>query len=85
METTEVTDRPLKREHLIDSDSYLLELYDQIYVWQGKDASTKEKYAGMKIAKDFAKKHNKPQGTKISRVPALTEDAIFKSFFTGFY
>ena len=26
--TTEITERPLKREHLNDNDSYLLELYD---------------------------------------------------------
>lgn len=67
--TTEVTDRPLKRSHLSDSDSYILELYDTVYIWQGKDSSAKEKYAGMKIAKDFVKKNNKPKGTKITRTP----------------
>ena len=85
METTEVTERPLTRAHLNDADSYILELYDAVYVWQGKDASAKEKYAGMKIAKDFVKKNNKPAGTKISRIPQGTEDSTFKSFFDGFY
>lgn len=83
--TTEIEERPLKREHLNDSDSYILELYDQVYVWQGHDASAKEKYAGMKIAKDHVKTHNKPKGTKISRIPQGTEDSTFKSFFDGFY
>ena len=85
METTEVTERPLTRAHLNDADSYILELYDAVYVWQGKDASAKEKYAGMKIAKEFVKKNNKPAGTKISRIPQGTEDSTFKSFFDGFY
>jgi hypothetical protein len=61
MVTTEVTARPLTREHLNDSDSYILELYDTVYIWQGKDSSAKEKYAGMKIAKDFVKTNNKPK------------------------
>lgn len=39
----------------------------------------------MKIAKDFTKSHNKPKGTKVSRVPQGTEDSTFKSFFDGFY
>jgi len=85
MVTTEVTARPLTREHLNDSDSYILELYDTVYIWQGKDSSAKEKYAGMKIAKDFVKKNNKPKGTKVSRIPQYTEDSTFKSFFDGFY
>jgi len=33
VQTTEVTDRPLRRTHLNDSDTYILELYDQVYVW----------------------------------------------------
>ena len=70
---------------LNDSDSYILELYDTVYIWQGKDSSAKEKYAGMKIAKDFVKNNNKPKGTKISRVPQGTEDSTFKSFFESFY
>ena len=31
--TTEVTERPLTRAHLNDSDSYILELYDTVYIW----------------------------------------------------
>lgn len=39
----------------------------------------------MKTAKDFVKKHNKPAGTNVTRLPAGTEDSTFKSFFDGFY
>ena len=81
----EVTERPLMRTHLKDDDTYILELYDQVYVWQGKGASAKEKMMGVKIAKDFVKEKNKPKRTKISRIPQGVEDAQFKSFFDGFY
>ena len=85
MVTTEVTERPLKKSHLNTGDSYILELYDTVYVWQGHKSSAKEKYAGMKIGKDFIKNNNKPKGTKLSRVPEGTEDSTFKSFFNDFY
>ena len=69
METKEITDRPLTRDHLKDDDSYILELYDQVYVWQGKGASTKEKMFGVKLAKDFITEKGKPKNTKIHRIP----------------
>ena len=31
--TTEITERPLKKAHLSTDDSYILELYDAVYVW----------------------------------------------------
>ena len=43
----------MKRSHLDDNDTYILELYDQVYVWQGNGASPKEKMMGVKMAKDF--------------------------------
>ena len=82
---TEITERPLKRAHLNDSDSYILETYDAVYCWNGKDASDAEKYAGLKMAKDVAKQNNHPAGTKVSRVGQGCEDSTFKSFFDGFY
>jgi len=39
MTTTEVTERPLMRSHLDDNDTYILELYDTVYVWQGKGST----------------------------------------------
>ena len=85
LQCTEMTERPLKREHLCDGDSYILETYDHVYIWLGQDSSRKEKAAGMKVAKDFVKQHNKPKGTKVSRLPQGTEDSTFKSYFDGFY
>ena len=85
MQQTEVTDRPLTRAHLNDNDTYILELYDQVYVWQGKGSSAKEKMMGIKLAKDFIADKGKPKNTKIHRLPQGVEDAQFKSFFDGFY
>ena len=82
---TEVTERPLKREHLKDDDTFILELYNKVYVWQGKDSNKREKQMGIKYARDFVKENNKPKGTQISRVPQGCEDTHFKSFFENFY
>lgn len=85
LEINEVEERPLKRSHLNDDDTYILELYNQVYVWQGKGASKTEKQMGVKYARDFVKNNNKPKGTKISRIAQGCEDTRFKSFFEGFY
>lgn len=53
LEMKEVTERPLTRSHLDDNDTYILELYNQVYVWQGKGATKQEKQMGIKYAKDF--------------------------------
>ena len=50
---TEITDRPIYREHLTSDDSYILVLYDSIYVWQGAKASIAEKRDAMSLAKKF--------------------------------
>lgn len=53
LELTEVTERPLKKEHLDTNDAFILELPKQIYVWIGKHANYEEKKQGMLMAKDF--------------------------------
>ena len=60
LETFEVTDRPLKKEHLDTNDTFILELHDKIYVWIGKGANLEEKKSGMLIAKDFIQQKGKP-------------------------
>ena len=85
LETIEVTERPLRKDHLDTNDTFLLELHDKIYVWIGKGANLEEKKTGMLIAKDFIQKNGKPANTKISRLPEFGEDVHFKSFFNGFY
>lgn len=53
LEQIEVTDRPLKKEHLDTNDTFILELPKQIYVWIGKHANLEEKKSGMLLAKEF--------------------------------
>lgn len=85
VQLSEITERPLRRQHLNDNDTYILELYEQVYVWQGKGSSLAEKQSGMKVAKDFIAQKGKPKSTQISRIPQGVEDATFKGFFEGFY
>lgn len=82
---TEITERPLKASMLDTNDSFILELYDTVYVWQGKRASISEKRNSMAIAKKFVQDHGKPKGTHISRIPEGVEDSLFKSYFEEFY
>jgi len=69
MKVTEIEERPLTRDMLKEEDTFLLELYDQVYVWQGRKSTTNEKRAGMKIAKNHIQIRNKPAKTRVSRIP----------------
>lgn len=85
MNGDEVTQRPLRVEMLKEDDTFILELYDQVYVWQGKNASTKELHMSVTIANNYKKKWNKPKGTEIHRIRSGCEDAVFPSFFSGWW
>lgn len=49
----EITERPLRKDHLDTNDTFILELNNLIYVWIGKKANTEEKKMGMLYAKEF--------------------------------
>jgi hypothetical protein len=85
LELTEITERPLKKEHLDTNDAFILELARTIYVWIGKQANYEEKKSGMLMAKDFIARKGKDPRTRITRLPEFGEDVHFKSFFNGFY
>ena len=71
---------------MLDSEkSFILETYNKLHVWQGKNASINEKRSSMTLAAKYKKEWNKPTGTSISRIPEGTEDAMFRSYFEGFY
>jgi len=82
---TEVTERPLKKEHLDTNDTFILELSKHVYIWIGRGANVEEKKNALIIGKSFLKAHNKPKGTRVTRVVEKAEDVHFKSFFDGFY
>lgn len=67
------------------NDTYILELPKQIYIWIGREANTEEKKNALIIGKSFLKAHNKPKGTRVTRIVEKAEDSLFKSFFDGFY
>ena len=70
---------------LNESDSYILGMYDLIYVWQGKKASALEKRSAMQIADVHRKDANFcSEKAHIVRLPEGAEDAHFMSFFDGF-
>lgn len=67
------------------NDVFILELYQQVYIWIGKGANVEEKKNALVIGKSFVKQHNKPKGTRVSRIVENGEDVHFKSYFNGFY
>jgi len=86
MECTEITERPLdKQKHLDTNETYILELYDVVYVWIGDKANKEEKQQAMGSAKKFVKDHNKIKGCRVSRLNENIEDSLFKSYFENFY
>lgn len=75
----------MKREHLDTTDVFILELDKQVSIWIGKKADPEEKKNALIIGKSFVKAHNKPKGTRVTRIVENAEDTHFKSFFNGFY
>lgn len=59
----EITERPLRRDHLDTNDTFILELPKQIYVWIGKKSNLEEKKNGMLYAKKFIEDKGKPKNT----------------------
>ena len=85
MKVEVIEERPLRKEMLDSNDSYILEMYDKVYVWQGKGATLEEKKFGIAIANKHKEIRKKPKGTTVTRVPEGCEDIIWKSFFEGYY
>lgn len=83
--TTEITERPLRRDHLDTKDVFILELHKMVNIWIGKEADVEEKKNALIIGKSFVKAHNKPKGCRVVRTVENGEDIHFKSFFEGFY
>ena len=85
MTVDKIEERPLRKDMLDSNDTYILEMYDKVYVWQGKGANIEEKKYGMAIANKHKIDMKKPKGTSVTRIPEGVEDQIWKSFFEGYY
>ena len=44
---------PLKRSSLDSEDVFLLDTFDIVYIWQGSQASVREKVVGGRVARKF--------------------------------
>lgn len=73
------------QDDLNEDDVYILDLYNEVYVWVGSGANDVEKKAAMETAIDFVA--NAPDGrspdTAIYRVNAGAEPAMFTSHFVA--
>lgn len=85
MNLTEIADRPLKKSMLDTNNVYILETFNKVQIWIGKEASLDEKKNSLVIGKGFVKQHNKPKGTRVLRIVEGTESQLFKTFFEGFF
>lgn len=85
LQCIEIKERPLMRTHLDTNDTFVLEVHKSVMIWIGKQANVEEKKNALIIGKSFVKAHNKPKGTRVSRIVENAEDAYFRSFFNGFY
>jgi len=83
LDVKEVTDRPLKKEMLVEDDAYILSTGNAIYAWVGKGASKGEKLHSMKYATEFIQSQGLPNHTPVTRISMGCETQMFKQYFPG--
>ena len=59
---------------LSSGDSYILELYDVVYVWQGKNSSIEEKRAGITLANKYKEEWKKPKDKGLDLTTTAKQD-----------
>lgn len=80
--TTEITDRPLKKDMLLSEDAFILEAGSSgVFAWVGKGATKAEKTAAMTNAQKFVKDKGLPDWTPIARYVEGGEAPTFKQYF----
>ena len=82
---TEIIQRPLRRSVLESTDSFILSVPGQMFVWIGKEASKMERQKSMLYAQSFLQGKNKPMHTPVVRVVQGSEPAIFTSKFYAWH
>ena len=78
-----VKDGPLTRSDLDSNDTFIVDngANLEIWVWVGKDATTKERSSGLKYAMELIKKNGYPTKTEVTKVIENGETVEFKSLF----
>lgn len=77
-----INQKPLKQQMLDTNDCFILDTeQSDIYVWQGKKATPKEKSEAIKKAEDIKKAKKYPAWTKIVKVIEHGEPSVFRQIF----
>ncbi|KAI2804260.1 hypothetical protein BLOT_003239 [Blomia tropicalis] len=77
-----VKDGPLTRSDLDSNDSFIVDNgANGIWVWVGKDASTKERSSGLRYAMELIKDKEYPAKTEVTKVIEGGETIEFRSLF----
>ncbi|KAF6215173.1 hypothetical protein GE061_009924 [Apolygus lucorum] len=80
----EVKTGSLDQSDLVPADSYIIDNGPHhIWVWVGRNASSKERVEAMRNAHGFLKKKNYPSSTRVTRVVDGGEPIEFKVLFTS--
>ncbi|KAI4894107.1 hypothetical protein NFI96_020169, partial [Prochilodus magdalenae] len=85
MKTTVVAQSsPFKQAMLSPEECYILDngVDNNVFVWKGPKANVEERKAAMKVAQDFIKEKKYSSKTQVQVLPAGSETALFKQFFS---
>jgi len=78
---SKVAEGDLSMKMLTPGDCFIVDNFDQIYVWIGHSAPKDERKAALQIAADYVKTTKKPAGVAISRVVEHCEPDEFIALF----
>jgi advillin len=81
--TTQITEAPLRQDHLDTNDVFILDIGSEVFVWIGKGSTADEKKAGMKNARDYIASSGLPARTPVTRIVEGSETVLFKDKFKG--
>ncbi|NXO63622.1 VILI protein, partial [Phainopepla nitens] len=78
---TEITD--FTQDDLEESDVYLLDTWDQVFLWIGKDANKSEKEAAAVMAQEYLRSH--PSGRDLDTPIIVVKQGYEPPTFTGWF
>lgn len=74
-----ITQRPIKQQMLNENDCFILESgYGDIFVWQGKKATPKEKAEAMKKGEEIKNSKKYPSWTQVVKIIQHGEPSYFR-------
>lgn len=78
-----VSEKPLKQESLESGDCFILDTgVNGIFVWIGRESSSKERREAMNLANKYIEKNNYPKWIPVKRIIDQAEPPVFKSYFS---